>query len=137
VSAVDHSQSSRRSEFALPDLGESTTKSAIAGQKWPMSFTTTHWSVILDAQTESPTAQEALEKLCQIYWHPIYSFVQRKGANPEEAKDITQEFFADLLEHRSLTAVSLVTFHRRAVTKKTSNPWTRRRLIQRSCVRLA
>ena len=70
-----------------------------------MSFTTTHWSVVLDAQTESPSAQEALEKLCHIYWPPIYSFVQRKGVDPEEAKDITQEFFADLLEHRSLTAV--------------------------------
>ena len=70
-----------------------------------MSFTTTHWSVVLDAQTESPTAQEALEKLCQIYWPPIYSFVQRKGVDPEEAKDLTQEFFADLLEHRNLTAV--------------------------------
>jgi RNA polymerase sigma factor (sigma-70 family) len=70
-----------------------------------MSFTTTHWSVVLEAQTESPTAQEALEKLCQIYWPPIYSFVQRKGVDPEEAKDITQEFFADLLEHRNLTAV--------------------------------
>jgi len=70
-----------------------------------MSFTTTHWSVVLEAQTESPTAQKALEKLCQIYWPPIYSFVQRKGVDPEEAKDITQEFFVDLLEHRNLTAV--------------------------------
>ena len=70
-----------------------------------MSFTTTHWSVVLEAQTESPAAHEALEKLCQIYWHPIYSFVQKKGIDSEEAKDITQEFFADLLEHRSLTAV--------------------------------
>ena len=70
-----------------------------------MAFTTTHWSMVLEAQTESPTAQEALEKLCQIYWPPIYSFVQRKGVDPEEAKDITQDFFADLLEHRNLTAV--------------------------------
>ena len=59
----------------------------------------------MEAQTESPTAQQALEKLCQIYWHPIYSFVQRKGVDPEEAKDITQQFFADLIEHRNLTAV--------------------------------
>jgi RNA polymerase sigma factor (sigma-70 family) len=109
VSAADHSQSSRRSEFlspCKPDLLESTTKnSAIAGQKWAMPFTTTHWSVVLEAQSESPTAQEALEKLCQIYWPPIYGFVQRKGVDPEEAKDVTQEFFADLLEHRNLTAV--------------------------------
>lgn len=77
----------------------------MAVQKWAMSFTTTHWSVVLDAQSESPTAQAALEKLCHIYWPPIYSFVQRKGIDPEEAKDVTQEFFADLLEHRNLTAV--------------------------------
>ena len=70
-----------------------------------MSFTTTHWSVVLEAQTESPAAQEALEKLCQIYWPPIYGFVQRKGVDPEEAKDVTQAFFADLLERGNLTAV--------------------------------
>jgi len=109
VSAVDHPQSSRQGEFLSrrePDLRESITKdSAIGGQKWAMSFTTTHWSVVLEAQSESPNAQEALEKLCRIYWPPIYSFVQTKGVDAEEAKDITQEFFADLLEHRNLTAV--------------------------------
>jgi RNA polymerase sigma factor (sigma-70 family) len=98
VSAVNHSQSSRH--------GESTAKDpATAEGKWATSFTTTRWSVVLEAQTESPTAQGALEKLCQIYWPPIYGFVQKKGIDPEEAKDITQEFFADLLEHRNLTAV--------------------------------
>jgi len=109
VRSADHPQCSRRGEFGSPrqgDLRDSTIKdSAIAGQKWAISFTTTHWSVVLEAQTESPTAQQALEKLCQIYWHPIYSFVQRKGVDPEEAKDITQQFFADLIEHRNLTAV--------------------------------
>jgi RNA polymerase sigma-70 factor (ECF subfamily) len=109
VSAVYHSQSSRQDEFLSrrdPDLLEPATKNAvIVGQRWATSFTTTHWSVVLDAQTESPTAQEALEKLCQTYWPPIYSFVHTKGVDPEEAKDITQEFFADLLEHRNLTAV--------------------------------
>jgi RNA polymerase sigma-70 factor (ECF subfamily) len=68
-------------------------------------FTTTHWSVVLEAQGESPAAQEALEKLCRIYWRPIYSFVRRQGIRPEEAKDITQGFFAQLLERRSLSAV--------------------------------
>jgi RNA polymerase sigma-70 factor (ECF subfamily) len=61
--------------------------------------------VVLEAQSESPAAQEALEKLCRVYWRPIYGFVQRQGIGPEEAKDVTQGFFADLLEHRSLTAV--------------------------------
>jgi DNA-directed RNA polymerase specialized sigma24 family protein len=88
------------------DLRESNANgSATVGQKRAMPFTTTHWSVVLEAQTESPAAQEALEKLCRIYWRPIYSFVQRQGIGPEEAKDVTQAFFADLLERGSLTAV--------------------------------
>jgi DNA-directed RNA polymerase specialized sigma24 family protein len=68
-------------------------------------FTTTHWSVVLQAQGESAAAQEALEKLCRTYWRPIYGFVQRQGVKPEEAKDLTQGFFALLLERRDLNAV--------------------------------
>jgi RNA polymerase sigma factor (sigma-70 family) len=93
----------------LPTRDEMTSLSAIgpatAGQKGAVPFTTTHWSVVLEVQSESPAAQEALEKLCRIYWRPIYNFVQRQGIGPEEAEDITQAFFADLLEHKSLTAV--------------------------------
>lgn len=89
-----------------PDFREShANKSATARQKRAPLFTTTHWSVVLEAQSESPAAQEALEKLCHIYWRPIYSFVQRQGVAPEEAEDVTQAFFVDLLEHKSLTAV--------------------------------
>jgi DNA-directed RNA polymerase specialized sigma24 family protein len=79
--------------------------SAKAGKRQAMPFRTTHWSVVLEAQSESPTAQKALEKLCRVYWRPIYTFVQRQGIAPEEAEDFTQAFFADLLEHKSLTAV--------------------------------
>jgi len=68
-------------------------------------FTTTHWSVVLEAQGESPAAQEALEKLCHTYWRPIFNFLQRQGVGREEAEDLTQGFFAELLERRSLTAV--------------------------------
>ena len=74
-------------------------------QKGAIPFATTHWSVVLEAQGESVAAQNALEKLCRTYWRPIYSFTQRQGIGPEESKDLTQEFFADLLEHRNLTAV--------------------------------
>jgi hypothetical protein len=56
------------------------------------TFTTTHWTVVLEAQGESPAAQEALETLCRTYWRPIYSFVRRQGIEPEEAKDLTQGF---------------------------------------------
>jgi RNA polymerase sigma-70 factor (ECF subfamily) len=61
--------------------------------------------VVLDAQSKSPSAQEALEKLCRIYWWPLYGFVRRKGYSPEEAQDLTQGFFALLLERRDLDAV--------------------------------
>jgi DNA-directed RNA polymerase specialized sigma24 family protein len=88
------------------DFGESGANGlAIVGQKGAAPFTSTHWSIVVEAQGESPAAQEALEKLCRIYWRPIYSFVLRQGIAPDEAQDITQAFFADLLEHKSLTAV--------------------------------
>ena len=81
------------------------TGPAAAGQQGGVAFTTTHWSVVLTAQGESPAAEEALEKLCRMYWRPIYSFVRRQGVAPEEAEDLTQGFFAQLLERGSLSAV--------------------------------
>src|SRR5262245_17954753 len=71
----------------------------------PAAFTTTHWSLVLEAQGESPTAQDALERLCRTYWRPIYSFVRRKGARTEDAEDLTQGFFTLLLERKDLSTV--------------------------------
>jgi RNA polymerase sigma-70 factor (ECF subfamily) len=59
----------------------------------------------LTAQGDSPAAQEALEKLCRTYWWPLYGFVRRQGYSPEEAQDLTQGFFALLLERKDLDAV--------------------------------
>ena len=60
---------------------------------------TTHWSVVLAAgNTESPQANEALEKLCQTYWYPLYAYIRRRGNNPTDAEDLTQGFFARFLE---------------------------------------
>lgn len=70
-----------------------------------MGFATTHWSLVLEAQAESPAAQKALEILCSAYWRPLYGFVRRQGLTREEAQDLVQEFFARLLEHRNLDAV--------------------------------
>jgi RNA polymerase sigma factor (sigma-70 family) len=83
---------------SLTGVGETLKNGAVA-------FTTTHWSVVLEAQGESPAAQEALEKLCRTYWRPVYRFLRRRGVGPEEAEDITQGFFAQLLERRSFEAV--------------------------------
>lgn len=69
------------------------------------AFVTTRWSVVLIAQGNSPAADEALEKLCSAYWWPLYGFVRREGYSPEEAQDLTQGFFARLLERRDLEAV--------------------------------
>ena len=90
---------------AAPDEVTSTTATDGRGQYGGVAFTTTHWSVVLEAQGESPAAQEALEKLCRTYWRPIFAFLRRQGIPPEEAEDITQGFFAQLLERRSLDAV--------------------------------
>ncbi|MGA2659952.1 MAG: sigma-70 family RNA polymerase sigma factor [Verrucomicrobiota bacterium] len=62
-------------------------------------FTTTHWSAVLAArQADSPAATAALERLCQTYWYPLYAFVRRQGNSPEDAQDVTQEFFARVLQ---------------------------------------
>jgi RNA polymerase sigma factor (sigma-70 family) len=91
----------------VPAEDQVTSLSAIGGNAHhgPAAFATTHWSVVLEAQGESPAAQEALEKLCRTYWRPIYAFLRRQGVSPEEAEDITQGFFAQLLERRKFSAV--------------------------------
>ncbi len=58
-------------------------------------FASTHWSVVLAAaQTASPEAEAALEKLCVAYWYPLYAYLRRSGRTPHEAEDLTQQFFA-------------------------------------------
>jgi RNA polymerase sigma-70 factor (ECF subfamily) len=106
-----------------------------SAQHQGVAFTTTNWSVVLEAQGGSPAAQQALERLCRTYWRPIYTFIRREGTGPDEAEDLTQEFFAMLLERRNFDAVRkekgrlrsylltsvkhfLVSEHRRAVTVK-------------------
>src|SRR6266566_2376573 len=74
-------------------------------QNGATAFTTTHWSVVLEAQGPTPAAQAALEKLCRTYWRSIYGFVRRQGSGPEEAEDLTQGFFALLLERRDFDSV--------------------------------
>lgn len=69
------------------------------------AFATTHWSVVLAArEADSPQAAEALEELCRIYWYPLYAYVRRRGYSPDDAQDLTQEFFARLLAKRWLDA---------------------------------
>jgi DNA-directed RNA polymerase specialized sigma24 family protein len=65
----------------------------------PSQFNTTHWSVVLRAGRETSSERgAALESLCRAYWQPIYFFARRKGYSEEDAKDLTQQFFSNLLE---------------------------------------
>src|SRR5688500_10426994 len=62
-------------------------------------FATTLWSVVLQAGGEKTTeAGLALEKLCGSYWFPLYEYVRRQGHSSEDSQDLTQDFFARLLE---------------------------------------
>jgi RNA polymerase sigma-70 factor (ECF subfamily) len=66
-------------------------------------FPSTHWSVVLAAgrsQAEPQTAEAALAELCQVYWAPLYGFVRSRGHTVHDAQDLTQSFFAYLLEHK-------------------------------------
>jgi RNA polymerase sigma-70 factor (ECF subfamily) len=63
-------------------------------------FAITRWSVVAAAgRNDTTQARSALEQLCRIYWYPLYAYVRRRGHSPEDAQDLTQEFFARLLEN--------------------------------------
>ena len=69
-----------------------------AGPQGGAGFTTTRWSVVLAAaRQESRQATAALETLCRSYWYPLYAYVRRRGCGPEDAQDLTQDFFVQLL----------------------------------------
>mgnify|MGYP003693996529 CR=1 FL=1 len=91
----------------MPDNDEATSLGAIGGsaQNGAVAFATTHWSVVLTAQDESPAAQEALEKLCRAYWRPIFSFDSATGCRARGGGRISRRVFALLLERRDLSAV--------------------------------
>jgi RNA polymerase sigma factor (sigma-70 family) len=62
-------------------------------------FTTTHWTVILDAKSQNTAqAAEGLNRLCETYWAPVYAYVRRMGHSPADSEDLTQQFFARFLE---------------------------------------
>src|SRR5215467_8636125 len=70
------------------------------------SFASTRWTVVrqaADSQTESSHALSALSELCQIYWRPVYVFLRRQGISEYDAQDLTQGFFAELIDSRAYT----------------------------------
>lgn len=100
-------------------------------------FATTHWSVVLAAgQIETPHAIEALAILCRTYWYPLYAFVRRKGHSPHDAQDLTQAFFARLLEKNYVAQADrergrFRTYLLAALTHFLADEWDKARRLKR------
>lgn len=79
--------------------GQSSGQTELFGK----NFQTTHWSVVLrGGDVLSEEGRLALEKLCRMYWFPIYAFIRKRGYSPEQAQDLTQGFFATFLEKNQI-----------------------------------
>ena len=73
----------------------------------PQAFPHTRWTIVMTAgRSDTPRAQAALAELCQTYWYPLYAFIRQRGHAPHDAQDLTQEFFARLLEKNSLADIT-------------------------------
>jgi DNA-directed RNA polymerase specialized sigma24 family protein len=100
-------------------------------------FATTNWSVVLAAGLEDcPRAAAALERLCQIYWYPIYAFIRRRGFDQHTAEDLAQSFFACLLGKEMLKKVDrhkgkFRSFLLAALANFLANEWDARRAVKR------
>jgi RNA polymerase sigma-70 factor (ECF subfamily) len=101
------------------------------------AFVTTHWSVVLAARRSDTTrAQTALARLCKAYWYPLYAYVRRRGHEAHDAQDLTQEFFARLLEQNWLAQADrergrFRTFLLAALSHFLANEWDKARAKKR------
>jgi RNA polymerase sigma factor (sigma-70 family) len=99
-------------------------------------FQTTHWSVVLGARSDAAGRDEALEKLCRVYWPAIYTFVRRRGYFPAEAEDLTQGFFESILGKGSIEKADrekgrFRTFIITMLTRYLANEWESSQRIKR------
>jgi len=100
-------------------------------------FATTHWSVVAQsALTSVPEAENALAKLCETYWPPIYSFIRRRGYSPADAQDLTQSFFAFFLRTKAYARVDRLqgrfrSFLLASVRNFLADNWDRNQAIRR------
>ena len=112
----------------MPDLSQEPTLPQGIG---PSQFTTTHWSVILEAaRPDSPGGMDALARLYRDYWYPLYAYVRRRGRSPQDAEDLTQDFFVALLEKRRLSGLErgggrFRSFLLKALQNFLANEWDR------------
>jgi RNA polymerase sigma factor (sigma-70 family) len=120
------------------DEDTESSETTPAAEARPRSvFVTTHWSVVLKAgRQDTPQATGALEQLCRVYWYPLYAYVRRRGYSPPDAQDLTQEFFARLLERNWLARADHArgrfrTFLLTAMERFLANEWDKVRALKR------
>jgi RNA polymerase sigma factor (sigma-70 family) len=90
---------------ASSNAGATGHPSSDAGLPRQPAFVTTHWSVVVAAgRNDTTRARNALENLCRTYWYPLYAYTRRWGHSPEDAEDLTQDFFAKLIAKGFLEA---------------------------------
>jgi RNA polymerase sigma factor (sigma-70 family) len=120
-----------------PSSGPRAAPSSSEAGARQAAFVTTHWSVVLTARRSDTTrAQAALARLCQTYWYPLYAYVRRRGYSPHDAQDLTQEFFARLLEQNWLAQADrdrgrFRTFLLAALSHFLANEWDKARAQKR------
>ena len=85
----------------MPDVSSDTAPWLGASAR----FATTQWTSLLIASHDGPERAAALEKFCHAYWYPLYAFIRRRGSGADDARDLTQEFFARLIEKDWLAGV--------------------------------
>src|ERR1051325_5098458 len=106
-------------------------------------FATTHWSVVLAAgRTGTPECAAALEALCRTYWFPLYGYVRRRGYSRDDAEDLTQAFFARLLERHGFESVGPAkgkfrSFLLASINHFLADEWDRAQAQKRGAGRLA
>src|SRR5207248_121443 len=94
------------SQTKLSAMAETEDTRNLGGENRKEWFASTQWNVVLAAGGLSAEQRAAaLEQLCRTYWYPLYAYVRRRGNNAEDAQDLTQEFFARLLEKHWLEGV--------------------------------
>jgi RNA polymerase sigma factor (sigma-70 family) len=109
----------------------------VTSQDGPRTFPVTRWTAILAAGSRpSPESAAALERLCTLYWYPLYAFVRRSGYAPPDAEDLTQEFFARLLEHNWISAADpnkgrFRSFLLMIIKRFLANEWDKARALKR------
>src|SRR6266446_6734675 len=121
----------------MQKMDRSDSQAGLEGAPGGGAFSTTHWSVVLEAgQQDSPATAEALERLCRTYWYPLYVFIRRKGHSPPDAQDLTQEFLALFLEKKYVSLADqsrgkFRTFLIRSLEHFLINEWTKTRAAKR------